>query len=76
MSKEATNMEIIEVLNIFSEKMDKRMDKIEERIDKLEDKLTVMINGLRVEVVQRLDYHEAWLNRIDQNVVWKKDLKV
>ncbi len=64
MINEVTNMEILEELNLFSEKMDKRIDKLEAKID-----------NLRIEVSQRLDYHEAWLNRIDTNVAWKKDLK-
>ncbi len=68
MINEPTNMEILEALNIFSEKIDKR-------IDDLEDRLVMKIDALEFRIVQRLDYHEAWLNRIDQNVVWKKDLK-
>ena len=82
MKKEPTKMEIIEVLNIFSEKIDKRMDMFEQRIDDLDEKfekrfdtLDSKIDNLRVEVAQRLDYHEAWLKRIDQSVVWNKDFK-
>ncbi len=66
MEKEITNMEILEALNSFSTKIDKRFDEFEERFNRKIDDLEVRIN-------QRLDYHETWLNRIERNMVTKNE---
>jgi len=66
MINEPTNMEILEALNIFSSKMDKR-------INDLEDNLEKKIDDLRFELSQRLDDHEVWLKSLEKNMVNKNE---